>query len=69
MTTDLELLVQHYHLARRVVAHEPFKSALFQELDPGPDADTDSKVRGKRTFPFLTLSPEFVKKFLGSALR
>jgi len=52
---DLELLAQHINFTRRIVTHEPLKSALFKELDPGPEANTDSNIR------------EFVKKSLSTA--
>lgn len=44
---DLDLLVKSFLVSRRMLEHEPFKSGITREVLPGPEADTEDKIRGK----------------------
>jgi hypothetical protein len=44
---DLELLSQHVRYGRKIISHEPLKSALVRELEPGSEVTSDAPIRGK----------------------
>lgn len=52
---DLDLLVKSFMVSRRMLEHEPFRSAIVREVLPGPEADTEDKIRGKYLLNFFSL--------------
>ncbi|TCD63183.1 hypothetical protein EIP91_005880 [Steccherinum ochraceum] len=42
---DLELLVEHIKLVRKLAHMEPLKSGIVREIDPGPNATSDEDLK------------------------
>jgi hypothetical protein len=49
-------LIDHTKLCRKLQEHEPFKSLITREIDPGPECTSDEQLRGSSP-PIAFLKP------------